>query len=188
MVLIKSQTLSGIYEGKMDWTKDYNKLSAGEIVGVVESKVEVNAKITFILENNKKRDNACKKKYYLDTEKIKDRNIILVDDSLVRGTTMKNLIQIFRESGAKSIHVRIAAPPIKEPCYFGVDIPTKEELIANQSHSNEVDIISKDVSNLIGADSLYYLRFDSIEKIMTKDFKNLCTGCFNGNYNEKLEW
>lgn len=149
-----------------------------------------NAKVgrTFILENNKKRDIACKKKYYLDTEKIKDRNIIIVDDSLVRGTTMKNLIKIFRESGAKSVHIRIAAPPIKYPCYFGVDIPTREELIANKIKGEDIREISIGVKQLIGADSLYYLGINSIKNIMQKDFNNLCTGCFNSNYNEKLEW
>ena len=143
---------------------------------------------TFILENNKKRDNACKKKYYLDVEKIKDRNIILVDDSLVRGTTMKNLVIIFRESGAKSIHIRIAAPPIKYPCYFGVDIPTKEELIANDKGLVDNKEISENVSSLVGADSLYYLKIESIKNIMKEHFNNLCSGCFDNNYNEKLDW
>ena len=149
-----------------------------------------NAKVgrTFILENNKKRDIACKKKYYLDIEKIKGRNIIIVDDSLVRGITMKNLIKIFRESGAQSVHIRIAAPPIKFPCYFGVDIPTKEELIANKIQSEDIREISIGVKKLIDADSLYYLGINSIKKIMEDNFSNLCTGCFNNNYNDKLEW
>lgn len=142
---------------------------------------------TFILENNKKRDNACKKKYYLNTDSIKDRNIILVDDSLVRGTTMTNLIKIFMENGAKSIHVRIAAPPIMNPCYFGVDIPTRTELIANHK-SVKKNSIDDGVKQLIEADSLQYLNYDSIESIMKENFKHLCTGCFNGNYNGLLEW
>ena len=135
---------------------------------------------TFILENNKKRDNACKKKYYLDTKKIKNNKIIIVDDSLVRGTTITNLISIFRESGAKEVHIRIAAPPIKNPCYYGIDIPTKEELIAN---NNNVD----DIEQIINANSLSYLSINSIRKIMEKYFGNMCTGCFDGYYNN-FDW
>ena len=135
---------------------------------------------TFILENNKKRDNACKKKYYLDTKKIKNNKIIIVDDSLVRGTTITNLISIFRESGAKEVHIRIAAPPIKNPCYYGIDIPTKEELIAN---NNSVEEIQK----IINANSLSYLSMNSIRKIMENHFGNMCTGCFDGHYNN-YDW
>ena len=143
---------------------------------------------TFILENNKKREDACRKKYYLETEKIKDRNIVIVDDSLVRGTTITNLIKIFRESKAKSVHVRIAAPPIKYPCYYGIDIPTKEELIANHNNikRDSNSHISIEVGKLINADSLYYLDIDNIKKVMN-DFSDLCTGCFNNNYND-LDW
>ena len=144
-------------------------------------KKNVNIGRTFILENNKKREDSCRKKFYLDVDKIKDKNIILVDDSLVRGTTMRNLIKIFRESGIKSIHIRIAAPPIKYPCFYGIDIPSKNELIAN---NNDVEKICK----IVDADSLSYINLDKIKDIMQQDFDNLCTGCFNNNYNQSLEW
>ena len=91
------------------------------------------------------------------------------------------------ESGAKSIHVRIAAPPIMNPCYFGVDIPTRTELIANHK-SIKKNSIDDGVKKLIEADSLQYLNYESIESIMKENFKHLCTGCFNGNYNGLLEW
>ena len=120
---------------------------------------------TFILENNKKEIMPVKK-YYLDTQKIKNNKIIIVDDSLVRGTTITNLISIFRESGAKEVHIRIAAPPIKNPCYYGIDIPTKEELIAN---NNSVEEIKK----IINANSLSYLSINSIRKIMENQFGNM---------------
>ena len=150
-------------------------------------KKNVNMGRTFILENNKKRDNACKKKYYLETELIKDRNIIIVDDSLVRGTTITNLIEIFRKAGAKSIHIRIAAPPIKHPCFYGIDIPTKEELIANKYNVNNEDDINpnnlyKYIGKLINADSIFYLGLDKIKNLMGNNYNNLCTGCFNNKY------
>ena len=143
-------------------------------------KKNVNIGRTFILENNKKRDNACKKKYYLDVELIKNRKILIVDDSLVRGTTITNLIKIFRDAGALEVHIRIAAPPIKEPCYYCIDIPTKEELIANNHKIEEI-------SSVIGADSLFYIKMDKIKELMKEDFNNLCTGCFDGNYNN-IDW
>ena len=143
-------------------------------------KKDVNLGRTFILENNKKRDNACKKKYYLDIDKIKNKKIIIVDDSLVRGTTIKNLIRMFKENGAQEVHVRIAAPPIKHACYYGIDIPNKEELIAN-------NLTIEQIKNIIEADSLNYLSLNDIKKIMKDKFNNLCTGCFNNNYND-IDW
>jgi amidophosphoribosyltransferase len=143
-------------------------------------KKNVNIGRTFILENNKKRDNACKKKYYLDVDLIQGRKIVIVDDSLVRGHTIKNLIKIFRDAGAIEVHIRIAAPPIKEPCYYGIDIPTKEELIANNYSLDKI-------SEIIGADSLFYIKMDKIKKLLKSDFKNLCTGCFDGKY-QNIDW
>ena len=84
----------------------------------------------------------------------------------------------------REIHVRIASPQVKYPCYFGVDIPTKEELIANDKGLVDNKEISENVSSLVEADSLYYLKIESIKNIMKEHFSNLCSGCFDNNYNE----
>ena len=98
----------------------------------------------------------------------------------MRGHTIKNLIKIFRDAGAIEVHIRIAAPPIKEPCYYGIDIPTKEELIANNYPLDKI-------SEIIGADSLFYIKMDKIKNLLKSDFKNLCTGCFDGKY-QNIDW
>jgi amidophosphoribosyltransferase len=136
---------------------------------------------TFILPENEMRIISCKKNLYIDGE-IKGKNLILLDDSLVRGNTMTAIIQKLRESGAKSVHVRITSPPVKSPCYFGVDIPSYDELIAS---TNTVEQIRQ----IIGADTLKYTELDKIKKEIGESENSFCGACFNGNYNEKLlEW
>jgi amidophosphoribosyltransferase len=136
---------------------------------------------TFILENNDKRINACYNKYNFNEAIIRDSYIILIDDSLVRGNTLKVINQILREKGAKEIHVRIASPSVKNPCYFGIDIPTSQELIINSY--NNLEMLSKDLF----ADSLVYLELEDMSKAFKE--KPFCSSCFDGKYNSKLlEW
>ena len=136
---------------------------------------------TFILENDAKRILASKNKYLYDSREIKDKKIIILDDSLVRGITLTNIIKNIRECGAKEVHIRISSPPVKDICYYGVDIPTKSELIANN-----FDIMG--IQKQINADSLVYLDLDSIKNLFGNQAKNMCTGCFNSDYRDKLEW
>ncbi len=107
---------------------------------------------------------------------VKDKRIVLIDDSIVRGTTITRIITRLKEAGAKEVHLRIAAPAFIDVCYFGTDIDDKEKLIA---YNKSVEEIRKEV----GADSLEYLSLDSLKEI-TKDchIKGLCTGCFTGKY------
>ena len=88
---------------------------------------------------------------------VKGKRIIIVDDSIVRGTTIKHIISLLRKSGAKEIHIRVCSPPIKNPCYFGVDTPNKDHLIAS---AKTVDQIKK----YINADSLAYLSLSGLER------------------------
>lgn len=104
---------------------------------------------------------------------VKGKRIVLVDDSIVRGTTMANLIHMLKEAGAKSVHVRVSSPPFLYPCYFGTDIPSNRQLIAS-SHS------SQEICSMIGADSLGYMKIDDLP-YMTQDLP-LCTACFSGQY------
>jgi amidophosphoribosyltransferase len=107
-------------------------------------------------------------------EILQGRRVILVDDSIVRGTTSKKIVQIVRAAGAKEIHVRITAPPIVAPCFYGIDIPTRHELIASAKSVEEIQ-------RFIGADSLGYLSLESVLKSV-EDNKRYCSACFSGNY------
>ncbi len=107
---------------------------------------------------------------------VEGKKIILIDDSIVRGTTITKIIESLRRAGAKEVHLRIASPAFIDVCYFGTDIDNKENLLMNNRKVEEV-------RKIIGADSLEYLSLDSLKQI-TKDCKipNLCTGCFTGKY------
>lgn len=140
---------------------------------------------TFILQNDQQRLDACRKKYIIDENIIKGKEIVLVDDSIVRGNTLRIIISMFRSYGVKAVHIRISSPPVKHPCYFGVDIPTHDELIG---HRMTIDETCQE----IGADSLVYLNLENMKKsfsyVENNSVKqlNFCSACFDGNYNSKL--
>jgi len=106
---------------------------------------------------------------------LRDKRVVLVEDSIVRSTTMKNLIKIVREAGAKEVHVRVSSPPVKFPCYYGIDTPTKEELIASSKSVNEI-------KKSIDANSLGYLSKKGMLKCTRRCKKEFCTACFDGKY------
>jgi amidophosphoribosyltransferase len=136
---------------------------------------------TFIHPKQKLRDMNVRIKYNTVGGVIKDRRIIIVDDSIVRGTTLRALVKRLRTAGAKEVHIRVSSPPIKYPCFYGMDFPTKEELIANQK---EVD----DIKKYLGVDSLEYLSLDAMLNAMPKDNgQDYCTACFSGEYPIKIE-
>jgi amidophosphoribosyltransferase len=108
---------------------------------------------------------------------------VIVDDSIVRGTTSKQLVKLIREAEPKEVHFRVTCPPIRYPCYYGMDFPSSKELIANAFDGN-----AKEIGKFIGADSLAYL---SIEKMLEaapkEDGKHYCTACFSGNYPVQID-
>lgn len=107
---------------------------------------------------------------------IQGKTIILIDDSIVRGTTSRKIVRSLKKAGAKKIIMAIASPPIVSSCYYGIDTPTKEELVANK-------LSVKDIAKFIGADSLYYLSLESLIKACGLGTDtNFCTACFTGNY------
>ncbi len=106
---------------------------------------------------------------------IEGKSVVLVDDSIVRGTTMKRIVSMLRRAGAREVHVRIASPPIRYPCYMGVDIPTRHELIAAFGSVEKV-------RESIGADSLAYLSVDGLKKAVGR--RDLCLACLTGEYPE----
>ena len=106
---------------------------------------------------------------------INGKRLIIIDDSIVRGTTSRKIVRMLREAGAKEVHMRISSPPFIAPCYFGTDIDSKENLIANKY---SVDEICKQ----IGADSLVYLDVNELTAIKQGTDVEYCTGCFTDNY------
>lgn len=128
---------------------------------------------TFIKPTQKERETAVHMKLNVLTDAVKGKDIVLIDDSIVRGTTIANLINMLRFAGARKVHVRISSPPFLHPCYYGTDVPDNTQLIANKL---SVDEICKQ----IGADSLGYMRIEDLSR-MTGDLP-LCTACFSGKY------
>jgi len=136
---------------------------------------------TFIHPKQKLRDMNVRIKFNTVGGVIKDRRIIIVDDSIVRGTTLRALVKRLRTAGAKEVHVRVSSPPIKFPCFYGMDFPTKEELIASQK---EIDEIKK----YLGVDSLEYLSLEAMLNAMPMDNgQGYCTACFSGEYPIQIE-
>ncbi len=111
---------------------------------------------------------------------LKDKRVVIVDDSIVRGTTSKKLVGMVREVGAKEVHFRVSAPPIISPCFYGIDMPTKEELIAS---SRTVEEIRK----YLGVDSLGYLSIEGMLSMPSLPKENFCVACFAGKYPTKIE-
>ena len=105
---------------------------------------------------------------------VKGKRVVAVDDSIVRGTTSKSLVEVLRSSGAKEVHLRVSSPPVRASCYYGVDTPQKKQLISGNCHDQEK------VRKFIGADSLAYLSYESLLK--AGGDKEFCTACFNEKY------
>ena len=128
---------------------------------------------TFIKSSQNERVSSVKIKLNVISEVVKGKRVVMVDDSMVRGTTCANIIKMLKGAGAKEVHVRISSPPFLHPCYFGTDVPTNEQLIAHTYTQEEI-------CKKIGADSLGYMDINSL-----KDMINglaFCDACFTGNY------
>lgn len=128
---------------------------------------------TFIKPKQSSRESSVRVKLNVLKEAVAGKRIIMIDDSIVRGTTSDRIVGMLREAGAKEVHVRISSPPFLYPCYFGTDIPDREQLIA---YNRSVDEICK----IIGADSLAYLRKERLVEI--SGGRQYCHGCFTGEY------
>lgn len=129
---------------------------------------------TFIEPEQKIRDFGAKIKYNVIAAAVKDKKIILVDDSIMRGTTARKIIKMLRRAGVKEIHMRISAPPTQFPCYYGIDIPTSEELIASNYNLEHI-------RQYIGVDTLAYISLDGLLAASEIE-QEFCTACFTGRY------
>ena len=130
---------------------------------------------TFLAPSQDKRELAVKLKLAVVKETVKDKRVVVVDDSIVRGTTTKGKIKSLREAGAKEIHMRIACPPIAHPCFYGVDFPTPEELLANQRSL-------EDIRDFLKVDTVGYLSIEGLLSCASLPPDHYCTACWSGEY------
>jgi len=131
---------------------------------------------TFIAPDQDRRDSMVRMKLNPVRSVVKDKRVVLIDDSIVRGTTCGHIVKLLKEAGAREVHVRISAPPFFHPCYYGTDIDSADQLIANQ-HSTE------EIRALIGADSLGFLSVEHTRKLAPgRDPGSFCAACFDGKY------
>lgn len=143
---------------------------------------------TFIQPSNRLRQLGVAKKFGALSENVAGKRLILIDDSIVRGNTIGPIIKLLRDAGAKEVHIRIASPPLLHPCYMGINIPTKQELIGNQMNPQQL-------AAHVGADSLAYLSVEGLVRAVRTNLKTTkkaevghCTACLTGNYPVELEF
>lgn len=130
---------------------------------------------TFIQPTQKIRELGVRLKLNAVGEVVSGKRVIMVDDSIVRGTTSKNLVNMLREAGAVEVHMVVASPPTKYPCYYGIDTSRREELIANTMEP-------KEIGAFIGADSLHYVSMDGLFSALKNNEEFFCAACFSGKY------
>jgi amidophosphoribosyltransferase len=135
---------------------------------------------TFIMPTQAARERAVRIKLNPIKKHLEGRSIVLVDDSIVRGTTSRRIVQLVRDAGAREVHMRVGSPPIKAPCYLGVDMPTREELIASCRSEEEV-------RESVTATSLHYVSLEELVRAIGRDCNDLCTGCLTGCYPVAIE-
>ena len=128
---------------------------------------------TFIKPKQSSRESSVRVKLNVLREAVEGKRVIMIDDSIVRGTTSDRIVRMLREAGAKEVHMRVSSPPFLHPCYFGTDVPEREQLIA---HNRSVE----EICRIIGADSLGYLRLERLSEMV--DGLPVCRGCFTGEY------
>jgi len=133
---------------------------------------------TFIQPNQKMRELSVKLKLNVLVDNVKGKRLIMVDDSIVRGTTSTKIVAMLREAGAKEVHMRVASPPVIAPCYFGIDTPDKEELVAASKGADEIN-------KMLGTDSLAYISLKGINEAIGLS-ESLCCACFDGKYPMEL--
>jgi amidophosphoribosyltransferase len=138
---------------------------------------------TFIMPGQLKRETAVKEKLNPIRPVIKGKDVILIDDSIVRGTTTAQIVSLLKNAGAKSVNVRISCPPVVSACYMGIDFPTRDELLAGRykklyGEDNYIEEIRK----TLGADTLFYQTLDDLKNALEKTENELCLACLTGHY------
>jgi amidophosphoribosyltransferase len=142
-------------------------------LGIVKSKYVGR---TFIAPDQETREKAVSVKHNVIDREVLGKRVVIIDDSIVRGTTSKRLVSILRKAGAKEVHIRVCSPPVRFPCYFGIDTPHRKDLISN---GNSVAELCKS----LGADSLSFISVKGLlESLDATDERSYCLGCFTGEY------
>jgi amidophosphoribosyltransferase len=134
---------------------------------------------TFIMPEQNERELAVRLKLNPIKTNIYGKRIVLVDDSVVRGTTSKRIVRMLKKSGAREVHLCIGCPPLISPCYYGVDFTTKDELVASKKSIEEI-------SKIIGADSLHYISVEDLIEAIDKKREDICLACLTGEYRIKV--
>ena len=130
---------------------------------------------TFIQGSQKQRENSVRIKLNVVSSTVKGKRVVLVDDSIVRGTTSARIIKLLRDAGATEVHFMVSAPPFKYPCYFGTDIPDQKLLVATGRTVEQIN-------EVIGADTLGYLSTEHVVQLAKNAKCGFCTACFTGEY------
>lgn len=130
---------------------------------------------TFIQPTQSQRERDVRLKLNPIASTVAGKRVVLIDDSIVRGTTSARIVRLLREAGAKEVHMRVSAPPFRHPCYFGTDIDSRENLIACHHTVPEI-------AEIIGADSLGFLNVDHVDKLADHSARGFCSACFTGQY------
>jgi amidophosphoribosyltransferase len=134
---------------------------------------------TFIQPDQKMRDISVRLKLNVLKENVEGKRVVMVDDSIVRGTTSGQIVRLLKDAGAKEVHLRVACPPVTDPCFFGIDTPEKKQLMAARYSVEEM-------CGMIGADSLGFLSVEGMTDAIGLGRDNVCTACFTGDYPMEL--
>ncbi|MCQ2588060.1 MAG: amidophosphoribosyltransferase [Treponema sp.] len=168
---VDADVVIGVPDSGIGAAQGYSKKSGiPYVTGIIKNKYIGR---TFIAPTQKERENLVYVKLNAIRSDLEGKRVIVIDDSIVRGTTSRRLVQILRRAGAKEVHFRVSSAPVKFPCYLGIDTPSKNELISSM---HDVDEICKE----IGADSLAFISLEGMIKAFGKD--TFCKGCFCGEY------
>ena len=173
---VEADLVTGVPESGLPAAKGYSEAS-GIPFGFAFYKNSYIGR-TFIKPTQEERESGVRLKLSVLDSVVKGKRIVLVDDSIVRGTTIANLIHMLKEAGALEVHVRISSPPFLHPCYFGTDVQSKDQLI-DSGHSTE------EICKMIGADSLGYMQIEFLEGMAGN--LPLCKACFDGNYPMEIQ-
>ncbi len=170
---VQADVVIGVPDSGIDAALGYSRQSGIPYdVGFIKNKYIGR---TFIAPTQIQRENTLRIKLNPISSTVRGKRVILIDDSIVRGTTSRRIVRLLREAGAKEVHMRVSSPPFLHPCYFGTDIDSRENLIA-ANHSVE------EITKIIGVDSLGYLGVDNVTKLADNPALEFCTSCFTGHY------
>lgn len=176
MCKIDADIVAGVPDSALVSARGYSDVSGIPYVDALSKNRYVGR--SFIQPNQSQRETSVKIKLTAFRSNIQGKRLILLDDSIVRGTTSKKIINLLRRNGAKEVHMVVASPIVKCPCYFGVDMDTTEQLIGGSRTEDEI-------CKLIGADSLHYIPLEKLKEAC--GCGNFCTGCFNAEYAVDLD-